>query len=291
MKCKICKSQKITSLFHAINMHGRHILGRKEKFLISRCGNCGVIFPTNIKVNQDYYKKYYQQNYYDDSGVGKNSLTGKFLSLATRLSNWRKERLILGQVNSNNKKVSILDIGCGNGGFLSSLNPAKFDRYGVEISRPGYELSRKRGLEIYHGDINDVDFEDKKFDVVSMWHVLEHIDDPNKLFDIINKILKSEGILIFQIPLTDSLGFRLGKKYWFHLDTPRHLMLYSKKSVRKICAMNKFDIIETKNEFYEYPLDLFWSIRKSKMRFIFYPLYPIVKLFDEETLTFVCRKV
>ncbi|OGK18259.1 hypothetical protein A3G67_03110 [Candidatus Roizmanbacteria bacterium RIFCSPLOWO2_12_FULL_40_12] len=250
---------------------------------------CETIFLPNVKVNKEYYKKYYRLDYYDQSGVNKNSVLEKILAYISKLSNLKKESLIYNTFNSN-KKMSILDVGCGRGNFLSALNPLRFKKYGVEINREAYEVSRKKGLNVFYGDITKVNFGSKKFDAVSLWHVLEHLDKPNTLFMIINKILIRKGVLIFQVPNPKSLGFKFGREYWFHLDSPRHLTLCGVRAIKQLCKQNNFKLVSIVNEFYDYPLDLFWSIRKSPIRFLFYPLYPVVKFLDRETLTFVCIK-
>lgn len=289
MKCKICKSNKITDLFYSMNMHGRHVINKHEKFLVSKCQNCETIFLRNIDINKNHYKKYYKINYYDQPDINKGDLLEKILSYVSRLSNVRKERLIYNAFGRR-KKMSILDVGCGKGNFLSALSSSKFNKFGIEINRKAYEDCKRKGLNVFHGDIQKINFGRKKFDAVSLWHVLEHIDKPSNLFEIADRILTKNGVLIFQIPNPKSLGFKFGEKYWFHLDSPRHLTLCGVKAIKKLSKQYNFRIGSIINEFYDYPLDLFWSIRKSLIRFLLYPLYPLVKILDRETLTFVCIK-
>ena len=189
------------------------------------------------------------------------------------------------------RKISILDIGCGEGNFLSYLDSKKFDKTGIEINNEGYKATKIKGINVFNQDISGVNFDGKKFDVISLWHVLEHIKEPKLLFENIKKNLNNNGIVIFQIPNTGSIGFKYGKKNWFHMDSPRHLMLYNIKSVKKLCELTGFKIVSIKNEFYDYPLDLFWSIRKSSIKFLVYPLYPMFKFFSKEHLTFICKKI
>ena len=107
----------------------------------------------------------------------------------------------------------------------------------------------------------------------------------------IREILSKKGVLIFQIPNIDSLGFRLGKKLWFHLDLPRHLILHNRKSIEWLCKKTGFEIKYIKYEYYDYPLDLFWSLRKSLLKYLVYPIYPIIKYFSREHLTFICKVI
>lgn len=272
-------------------MHGRHLISREDKFLISRCQTCSAVFLAGVKVDKNYFRKYYQLGYYDQKGINSNSLLAKFLAFLSDISIGRKEGLITESVDHRASKLFILDIGCGSGNFLAGLNSTKFDRFGTEINREGYQLGRERGLKIFLGNLTNIDFGKKKFDVISLWHVLEHVEEPTILFKQISKLLKPKGILILQVPNTDSLGFRFGQKYWFHLDSPRHLILYNPKSVAVLCHRTGFKIKRTINEFYDYPLDLFWSVRKSLVRFLVVPLYPLLKVSSREHLTYICQRV
>ena len=114
------------------------------------------------------------------------------------------------------KKWKILDIGCGNGDFLSKLDSSRVERYGIEINKRGCEMCLRRGLRAYNQELTNIDFQDKKFDVITLWHVLEHTEKPMELLNKIYQILKKDGVLAFITPNTDSFGFKWGKENWFH---------------------------------------------------------------------------
>lgn len=290
MKCKVCGSNKTREILYSINAHGRHIINLKDRFFVSQCGNCQAVFLNNINVNKSYYEKYYKLGYYDKIGIETGNLLDKLLTKVSNYSISRKAKLIISAAGKKMGKISILDVGCGSGIFLSGLDSLKFDKYGSEINKEGFEICKGRRINVFYGDISKINFGVKKFDVISLWHVLEHVKKPALLFNTIRDLLKPEGVLIFQTPNTDSLGFKIGKKYWFHLDSPRHLILYNNKSLEVLCKLTGFKITGITNEFYDYPLDLFWSVRKSFFRFLIYPLYPIFKLISGEHLTYICVK-
>lgn len=285
--CMLCRSERIKKFFISQNQHGRHLIDSKDEFSVFSCLDCGSVFLGGLNIDSEYYKKYYDSGYYRDAGI---SLFSNFSNLLFKFSVYRKQKLILSSLKKNEKRFSILDVGCGAGGFLLQLDDKKFIKNGVEINREGADICKKKGLKIYEQDLMSINFSNK-FDVISMWHVLEHLSDPVAMLKKIHSILSDKGILIFEVPNTDSLGFRYGRKNWFHLDSPRHLILFNKRSIIKLCELSGFRVECMKNEFYDYPLDLFWSIRKSKIRFLFYPLYPIIKFFSRETLTFICKKI
>lgn len=289
MYCPICGHSNNHIEIVSFNTHGRHLINKRDRFNLLRCENCQAIFTQNVKVNSTYYQKYYEEGYYDQTDP--KGVLGRFLSYISNLSTKVKQNYIYHNSDNKNSKISILDIGCGSGNFLSQLDSKRFDKLGQEINPEGCEQCRKKGLKIFCKDLSKINFENKKFDVITLWQVLEHVEKPRELMKTIRGIIKPQGILMIQVPNTTSLGFNFGHRDWFHMDSPRHLVLYNTSSVLELCNQTGFKVIKTKNEFYDYPLDLFWSVRNSKLKFLIYLLYPFFKLFSREQLTFICRPV
>lgn len=288
-QCRFCGSENTKELFSSFNMHGRHIINRNDKFKLRKCLDCSCIFISNIEINKDYFDKYYESDYY--SSDKDNGFLIKLWSLIYRFFFNKKEKIILDYFKNIENKLSILDIGCGNGNFLSALDSKKFEKNGVEINPQGIKICEEYGINVYKKSIELIDFGEKKFDVITLWHVVEHLENPLEIFKKLKTIIKDNGVLLFQVPNNEGLGFKLGEKYWFHLDSPRHLVIPNKKAVEKICEKNGLKIVDIKNEFYDYPLDLLWSIRNHPIKFLIYPFYPIFKFFSKEHLTFICKKI
>jgi len=286
-KCKICDSKDIEHIFFSKETHGKSMKKGEETFDILKCNKCECLFISNLKIDSEYYKKYYNIGYYRNKRS--RSILNFLEKLLFNYSVKRKEKIILNFFEDKIKRLKILDIGCGNGDFLEKLDNKYFDKNGVEINSEGIKLCKKRGINIINKEITKFNFKNEKFDVVTMWHVLEHVNNPIETLKKIKKILTDDGIFIFQVPNTNSLGFKFGKQNWFHLDSPRHLILYNSTCINELFKRTGFKLIKTKNEFYDYPLDLFWSIRKSKIKYVFYPLYPLIKLLSKENFTVICK--
>lgn len=289
-QCLLCNLTNTRFLLKSFNIHGRYLLSEEDKFDILQCLDCGCMFIANIEVNDEYYKKYYDSGYYKNTYENKK-LISCILNILSNYSFKKKQKLILKNVQNEKRKLKILDIGCGKGFFLNEIDSLKFEKYGVEISEEGYRSCKIKGLNVFNDRLENIDFKGIKFDVVTLCHVLEHIEKPIELFNKINQILRSDGILILSTPNIDCLGFRYGKENWFHLDSPRHLILYNQKSINWLLKETGFKITKVKNEFYDYPVDLFWSLRKSWVRFFIYPSYPLFKILDKECLTFICKRI
>ncbi len=276
-KCPLCQSEDTDYFITAVNRHGRHLINENEKFDYWKCKRCGSLFLHN-RYSFDLLK-YYNQNYYSET---KENFLVNFLN---RFSFWRREELI-NQYNLKRGQLTILDAGCGQGEFLSRLNPKRYNAIGVEINKKAVSLGRKRNLEVYHGAVENFKYKNKSLDVVTMWHVLEHLREPKWVLKKVKRWLKPNGILIFALPNLNSLGFQLGKKNWFHFDAPRHIFLPTKKGIQLLLKSVNLNLTSVKYHFNSFPLDLLWSIRKNKRRFFIYSLYPLFKFFSKETLIY-----
>ena len=185
---------------------------------------------------------------------------------------------------------NVLDIGCGTGKFLSNLDSSVFMKYGVEIHLEGYKQCIQKGIIAYNLPLEDIDFGTTKFDVITLFHVLEHLENPTKIFLAIHSLLVDDGVVMLTVPNNCALGAVLGRENWFHLDSPRHLFIPSARTIEYLANKANLRIIKKSNEFYDYPLDLFWSVKNSKFKYLIYLLYPFFKLFSNESKTFILKK-
>jgi SAM-dependent methyltransferase len=233
-------------------------LGR-EKFNVLECKNCEVTF-TDVDVNSLFYSHYYPENYYDEFQGGR--LIGGTLAFLEKFSFQRKLRLILRHKPLGNR---VLEIGCAQGKFLNNLPPT-FKKFGVEINENGRRYIQEHYPEItvYQDDIESENFEDcsTKYDIILMWHVLEHIKDPSAFLQRLSSLLNKNGVFIFEVPNRNSLGFRLTRKKWFHLDTPRHLFHYNQRSLKQLLNQQGLKVIEYSGNAVDYWHDFTTSICK-----------------------------
>lgn len=118
----------------------------------------------------------------------------------------------------------VLDIGCGNGGFLKDLADRGFEAYGIE--RPGGSADRARrvaNIDVRVGTLEDGFFDGERFDAITLWHVFEHLAEPRKTLQLLTDLLEPGGRLYLSLPNVDSLQCQLFKGDWLHHDPPRHL--------------------------------------------------------------------
>ncbi len=280
--CPVCRSTDVIKTFRALSTHGKTVLSKKEKFIYYTCQNCNSLFLYGIKFNKQYYKKYYSFKGYQQNTKGIFERIQKFLERR----NFEKKLLFINSFARKKGKLRILDVGCGNGSFLSFLDPKRFERVGLELNAEEYEAAKKKKLKVMKEDILTMKKRIGKFDVITLWHVLEHIPDPLLLFTQLKKYLKSNGVIIISTPNSNSWGRRLGKEQWFHLDAPRHIILFDKRGFHTLAKKTQLTIESSESDIFEFPLDLFWSL-SSINRYLIIPFYPIAKAFSKETITYV----
>ncbi len=179
--------------------------------------------------------------------------------------------------NIQNKKGTFLDIGCGNGRFLIACKYKGFGTYGIEGSVAARSVASKKELFIYTKDFLSQEFKSKKFDVVTLWQVLEHIDDPNRYLSKIKKIIKKDGLLYIGLPNIESTQYLMFRSRWFHLDLPRHMFAYSPRTLKAMLKKNGFDIFYIDYNYLEYnPFGFFQSFFNVILP-VFNFVYKIIK--------------
>jgi SAM-dependent methyltransferase len=116
----------------------------------------------------------------------------------------------------------VLDVGAGRGGFVESALRAGFRASGIEPSEQGAAAAAHRGAPVTRASIEDAEIAPASIDVLTMWHVLEHLEVPTAALARVAGWLKPGGVAVIAVPNLDSLQARIGGPHWFHLDVPRH---------------------------------------------------------------------
>ncbi len=136
----------------------------------------------------------------------------------------------------------LLDIGAGTGDFLKQAKNNSWTISGVEPNQGARKLAQEKEIELKE---SLTDFKGIKFDVITLWHVLEHLPDLEGTINEIEKLLNPGGILIIAVPKYKSYDAKYYKRYWAAYDIPRHLWHFSRDSLKKIFS-KKWNLIKTK---------------------------------------------
>jgi 2-polyprenyl-3-methyl-5-hydroxy-6-metoxy-1,4-benzoquinol methylase len=160
-----------------------------------------------------------------------------------------------------------LDIGASNGFYLVELRNKGWEVHGVEVDAEAARYAREQyGLSIRTGAAEDVlgDFPDEHFDLVTMWHVLEHLFDPLQVLSEVRRILKPGGILMLELPNLHCLPSALFGKYWGYLDVPRHLYHFTPQTLSTMLAKAGLSLNGIRGN--ASPKAIAWSLRILRQR-------------------------
>ncbi len=182
---------------------------------------------------------YYQSQAYISHSNTQKGIVPFLYRLVQKWSLKNKTNLI----NSlSNHKGTLLDIGAGTGNFCETSKQNSWDVYGVEPNKNAREIAAKKNIFL-HQSIED--FKGQQFDVVTLWHVLEHLPDLENTITAIQKLLKPKGVLIVAVPNFNSFDAKHYKRFWAAYDVPRHLWHFSQNSMSQLFSEN-MKLLKTK---------------------------------------------
>ena len=228
------------------------MFGYGGNFFLKKCSKCSLAF-LDPQPSESQLKKYYpSKDYYiykRSSKKGqieiireylvKHYYSPNFLSLI--ITTFIKNVPAMPSYCRNGK---ILDVGCGTGDTLVLLKKLGWDVYGMDIDKNAISTGEKRGLNnLKLGAYRNIDeYPDDYFDAIRLYHVIEHLDDPELCLSLVRKKLKKGGELIMGTPNIDSLVSKIFKSYWYNLDSPRHLFIFSPRTLMKLAEKNGFSV-------------------------------------------------
>lgn len=134
----------------------------------------------------------------------------------------------------------LLDVGCGSGEVLADMESVGWEAVGVDVDSVAVEVAQGKGLSATCGTLEEQQYPDNGFQAITMNHVIEHVHDPVGLLRECRRILAPGGHLIVITPNLDSWGHRRFDGDWFHLDPPRHLWLFSRRTLRSLVERSGF---------------------------------------------------
>lgn len=185
---------------------------------------------------------YYKSERYISHTNTKKTLLEYLYHLVRSYTITRKTALISKLVNP---KGSLLDVGCGTGVFLKSAQKKGWEIYGIEPNpKARQEAIAKVGLKVFD-TANTLNLTDHCFDVITLWHVLEHVSDPKEYILSLSKHLKPGGFIIIAAPNHQSYDAKHYKSYWAAYDVPRHLWHFSKDSIRLFLSDIGFTVLRS----------------------------------------------
>lgn len=208
----------------------------KEKFQLEHLTETDMLVTQPIPEN--LYNYYESNNYISHTDEAK-TLLEKVYQTVKKIAIKRKLALINKYANTSK---TILDIGCGTGEFLITARKNNWNTLGVEINDEARNKSSKKNITTYKF-IEEV--KSSQFNIITLWHVLEHLKDLNGTITKISNLLDTDGTLIIAVPNYKSYDANYYKEYWAAYDTPRHLWHFSQKSISTIFENHNLKVVRT----------------------------------------------
>ncbi len=219
-------------------------------FTLLRCGVCSCIFQSPLP-DPSSIARFYPDSYW---WAGQGASGSQKDSVIKRLERIYREFVAADHVRflesctkaTGSHGRSLLDIGCGSGTFIYLASRRGYSVHGMDFSATAVRLARRLyGLEARQGDIGSDVWSGQRFDIVTMFHVLEHLPNPAAAIEYASSLLAPGGSLVVQVPNVDSLQAKVFGLRWYGLDVPRHLINFSPAALKLLLDHAGFRITRT----------------------------------------------
>lgn len=218
--CPICKSTHFNSFLTAKDHTVSHSI-----FTIKECSQCGLGITTP-RPSADAISPYYQSEHYISHSGGTKTLMDRIYRVARRFTLAWKYRLIS---NLNTTPARLLDYGCGTGDFILYFKQKGWNTIGVEPSPTARNKSLEKKLDVR----STLESIPEKFEIITLWHVLEHIHNLEQVISQLKSLLNPHGHLLIAVPNHLSFDATYYQSYWAGYDVPRHLWHFSKSNMEQ----------------------------------------------------------
>lgn len=224
-RCVACQHEEFEPVF------------RKEGYKLMRCRGCGLTFiqnPPDESALQELYS--FDTGYHEDLES----------SNETSAYHLRNAKAHLRYLERYRQTGSLLDIGCSAGFFLEQARQKGFQVQGVEYSADSAAVAQEKGLDVFVGTLEAFNTE-QRFDVITLWDVIEHVRDPLETLRIAKSLLSPEGYLFLETPNIDGLfpkaSYQLAERldFWPHPEPPGHLFQFSGATITDILSKAGFE--------------------------------------------------
>ena len=232
--CPSCGNKRFT-----LYLQTKDFFFSKESFQLSMCKNCSLVFTNPRPSKEDVYKYYLSENYISHSDK-KFDITSIFYRWVRNIALTSKLKLI-NSLNANSKKI--LDFGCGTGHFLQKVHSNGWIAHGIEPNKTAIKNSPSTIRHLIFESLNNIE---EKYNIISAWHVIEHIHELHETLKSLIKRLNDKGTLIIAVPNLSSFDSQYYGNHWAGLDAPRHLYHFSNTSFLNLINSLGLKLIQVK---------------------------------------------
>ncbi len=259
--CPLC-----SSLLHKHFLICKDFTVSQQEFQIVKCETCEFKF-TNPRPSTAEIGSYYQSEDYISHSNTSKGIINKVYQLVRNYT--LKQKLRLMEELGMNTPKRLLDIGCGTGLFLKTCNQAGWKTKGTEPDEKTRQIAVETSSSEIAADFLNA-YSGEQFDVITMWHVLEHVHLLRETIEKLYMNLASNGRLVIAVPNADSYDAKQFKENWAAYDLPRHLYHFTPKTLIQLFNKFGFKIAATKPMYFDafYISMLSTKYRDGKINYI-----------------------
>lgn len=276
--CNICGESDTKTVYRIKERFNKYGLNGNEIFNVVKCINCGLVY-VNPRFSDEKLNEVYKccLNNPEDS---KRQNVSKNIEVY-----YQNEIEAIGKALKNHRfpesaRPTVLDFGSGWGHFLKLAKNRGWNVHGIELDASRAKAANGYGLNVFNGTLEESEFSDEYFDIITAFQVLEHMTDPSDILKRLRSKLKNEGLLVLSVPNYGGLESAFFGKRWKDLHPVEHIYYFNFNSLKKILARNDYLIIDKpyvrkyskENCFKEYLFNLLTRfINISENSFGYYP--------------------
>lgn len=261
LQCVLCGHDQSHLVFEA-----RDFDSGRRRFELVQCPVCHLV-RTDPVMSGAELNAYYSSDYYGGGSKKFPSVGESLLRYSARtrasilLKQWRRMCPDAGTMTPR-----VLDIGCGRGALLQA-----FEHFGCRctgVEHDGIPIDNiGANIDFHKGDLRQIGLPQEHFDIVVIWHVLEHLQNPLDTLRQVFELLRPNGLLALAVPNFGSFQSRLFRQHWFHLDLPRHIHHFSPETLSRCLEDVGFLIISLRTYSLEQNLFGFVQSLENKIGF------------------------
>jgi len=252
--CPVCGSSAIQNILSAKD----HTVSG-ETFPIDECMKCTLRFTQNTAAEN--VSQYYKSEEYVSHSNSSKGLINRLYYMIRRKTMIIKRRMV--EKISGLRSGVLLDVGSGTGTFVKTMKGRGWDVTGLEPDSDARNLAKKEYHLELSGTENIYKFPEKSFDVITLWHVLEHVQDLSSYIKVLSSLLKENGWIFIVVPNYTSFDARVYKECWASYDVPRHIYHFSPVAMETLIKMNGMRIEKYKAMWFD---SFYISLLSSKYR-------------------------
>lgn len=234
-QCPICGGRSIRQIFSVIDST---VSG--DLFPVMECSTCTARFTNGVPTENEIGRYYKSEDYISHTETSEGVVNSLYHTVR-RYTLQQKKKLVQSLLGYNTG--SLLDLGCGTGGFLNVMNKGGWQCKGLEPDPDARSIAIGKGLDVSSTD-DFFKLPPAHYNVITLWHVLEHVHALHEYVEQFNKLLKKDGVVLVAVPNYTSRDADHYQNKWAAYDVPRHLYHFSPASMRVLMARHGFSVTE-----------------------------------------------